>query len=352
MDRADLARLAETAGKLKAIIDDEPVPTRRRLRALNVTQLGEHQFPERVQLLGPLIHAGDLAMVFAERGVGKTQVCLSIGTALAFGGVFLRWRAAEPVGVLYLDAEMAGVVMQQRIASFIPDDVADELADNFRLFTPDFLEEGEALPDLSTIEGQRMVEQLIAENTRVIFIDNLSAWCRTGKENESESWTPVSDWLLTLRRRRIAVVVVHHAGKNGEQRGNSKKEDLLDIVVRLKRARDYDAKTGAAFTRAITKGRHLHGDDAADLDLMLKIELGVARWEWALAETSNADRISVLADEGLTASMIAEELGINRSTAWRALKKAGKLPAKEKRKTGKEHGASDGAIERDHGERS
>jgi predicted DNA-binding protein (UPF0251 family) len=26
--------------------------------------------------------------------------------------------------------------------------------------------------------------------------------------------------------------------------------------------------------------------------------------------------------------MIAEELGINRSTVWRALKKAGKLPAK------------------------
>ena len=331
MHRVDPAALAATAEKLQAVIDADlrqQTPMAQLLRALNVMQLGEHQFPERVQLLGPLIHAGDLAMVFAGRGVGKTQVCLSIGAALAFGAKFLRWKAAKPVGVLYLDAEMAGAVMQQRVASFIPEDTAEELADNFRLFTPDLLPEGQTLPDLSTVAGQQMVEPLIDDNTRVIVIDNLSAWCRTGKENESESWTPVSNWLLTLRRRGIAVLLVHHAGKNGEQRGNSKKEDLLDIVIQLKRAGDYDPKTGAAFTWAITKGRHLYGDDAAELDLRMKLNDGVASWAFKEAEASSAQRILALADEGLTAPMIAEELGINRSTAWRALKKAGKLPAK------------------------
>ena len=279
-------------------------------------------------MLGPLIHAGDLAMVFAGRGVGKTQVCLSIGAALAFGTVFLRWKAVKPVGVLYLDAEMAGSVMQQRVASFIPDDAGDDLAENFRLFTPDLLPEGQPLPDLSTVAGQQMVEPLINDDTRVVVIDNVSAWCRTGKENESESWIPVSNWLLTLRRRGIAVLLVHHAGKNGEQRGNSKKEDLLDTVIQLKRAGDYDPRTGAAFTWAVTKGRHLIGDDAAELDLVLTVIEGVARWAFKEAEASSAERITALADEGLTASMIAEELGINRSTAWRALKKAGKLPVK------------------------
>ncbi len=331
MDRVSPEALAATAEKLRSIIDTDlhqQLPSAQPLRALNVTQLGEHQFPERVQLLGPLIHAGDLAMVFAGRGVGKTQVCLSIGAALAFGAVFLRWKAPKPVGVLYLDAEMAGAVMQQRVASFIPEDAADDLADNFRLFTPDLLPEGQPLPDLSTLAGQQMIEPLIDDKTRVIVIDNVSAWCRTGKENESESWVPVSNWLLTLRRRGIAVLLVHHAGKNGEQRGNSKKEDLLDIVIQLKRAGDYDPRTGAAFTWAVTKGRHLVGDDAAELDLVLTIDNGVARWAFKEAEASSAERILALADEGLTAPMIAEELGINRSTAWRALKKAGKLPVK------------------------
>jgi len=334
MDRANAASLAATAERLQSIMEDgirQQMPSAQPLRALNVMQLGAHQFPERVQLLGPLIHAGDLAMVFAGRGVGKTQVCLSIGAALAFGAVFLRWKAAQPVGVLYLDAEMAGAVMQQRVASFIPDDASEELAGNFRMFTPDLLPEGQPLPDLSTVAGQQMIEPLIDNNTRVIVIDNLSAWCRTGKENESESWTPVSNWLLTLRRRGIAVLLVHHAGKNGEQRGNSKKEDLLDIVIQLKRAGDYDPKTGAAFTWAVTKGRHLHGDDAAELDLVLTIDDGVARWAFKEAEVSSAERILALADEGMTAPMIAEELGINRTTAWRALKKAGKLPAKPAR---------------------
>lgn len=334
MGRVDVTKLASTAERLQSIIDDDlrqQMPTAQPLRALNVMELGAHQFPERVQLLGPLIHAGDLGMVFAGRGVGKTQVCLSIGAALAFGTVFLRWKAAQPVGVLYLDAEMAGAVMQQRVASFIPDDATDDLADNFRLFTPDLLPEGQPLPDLSTVAGQQMVEPLIGENTRVIVIDNLSAWCRTGKENESESWTPVSNWLLTLRRRGIAVLLVHHAGKNGEQRGNSKKEDLLDIIIQLKRAGDYDPRAGAAFTWAVTKGRHLFGDDAAELDLVLTIDEGVARWTFKEAEASSAERILALADEGLTGPMIAEELGINRSTVWRALKKAGRLPAKAAR---------------------
>ena len=332
MDRVDIAALAATADRLQAVIEDDarqPMPSATPLRALNVMQLGEHQFPERVQLLGPLIHAGDMAMVFAGRGVGKTQVCLSIGAALAFGAVFLRWKAARPVGVLYLDAEMAGAVMQERVASFIPADASEDLADNFRLFTPDLLPEGQPLPDLSTVAGQQMVEPLIDHNTRVIVIDNLSAWCRTGKENESESWTPVSNWLLTLRRRGIAVLLVHHAGKNGEQRGNSKKEDLLDIVIQLKRAGDYDPRTGAAFTWAVTKGRHLYGEDAAELDLTLTIENGLARWAFKEAEASSAERILALADESMSGPMIAEELGINRSTVWRALKKAGRLPGKD-----------------------
>ena len=320
------------------------------LRALNVMQLAAHRFPERVELLGPLIHAGDLGMWFAARGVGKTQVMLSIGAALAFGGTFLQWRVASPVGVLYLDGEMSGAVMQERVALFIPADAGEDLADNFRLFTPDLLPEGQPLPDLSTADGQAMVEKLIAGNTRVIIIDNISAWCRTGKENESESWTPMADWLLTLRRRGIAVLLVHHAGKNGEQRGNSKKEDPLDIVVRLRRAGDYDPKTGAAITWTITKGRHLYGDDAADLDLTLKIDSGVAQWDWQLAETSTAERVGELAAEGMSASMIAEEMGINRSTAWRALKKAGKLPPKDKgssKRAGQRRAAPDGNKDTD-----
>jgi len=258
---------------------------------------------------------------------------LSLGTALAFGGTFLRWKAAAPVGVLYLDGEMAGQVMQERVAGFLPADVSDDLAENFRLFTPDLLQLGQPLPDLSTLSGQQMIESLITETTKVIVIDNISAWCRTGKENESESWTSTQAWLLTLRRRGIAVLLVHHAGKNDAQRGNSKKEDALDLTIKLTRAKEHDPTTGAAFTWTVDKGRHLHGDDAAALELTLKIENGVASWDWKEAESCNHERMVALMDEGLTDAMIAEELGVNRTTAWRARKQAGRLPTQEGKKT-------------------
>lgn len=332
MGKLDLDHLAATADKLRVIVDGDPrLEPAMPLRALNVMELGTHQFPERVQLLGPLLHAGDLAMVFAARGVGKTMVSLGIGAALAFGDRFLRWKAAKPVGVLYLDGEMAGLTMQQRVQAFIPVDAGEDLAQNFRLFTPDLLPEGQPLPDLSTPAGQQLVEPLIHPDTKVVVIDNISSWCRSGKENESESWTPVADWLLTLRRRGIAVLLVHHAGKNGQQRGASKREDLLDLVVELRRAGDYDPKLGAAFSWVVSKGRHLHGEDAGELDLTLRLEDGLARWTFKEAEASNQARILALADEGLSAPMIAEELAIARSTAWRCLKKAGRLPAPKKK---------------------
>ena len=40
-----------------------------------------------------------------------------------------------------------------------------------------------------------------------------------GKENEVESRLPVQQWVLSLRRRGISVLLIHHAGRNGEQRG-------------------------------------------------------------------------------------------------------------------------------------
>lgn len=331
MGKLDLDHLASTADKLRAIVNgDSRLEPANPLRALNALDLGMHQFPQRLQLLGPLLHAGDLAMVFAARGVGKTMVSLGISMALAFGDRFLRWTVNAPVGVLYLDGEMAGEVMQQRVRAFVPADVREDLAQNFRLFTPDLLPEGQPLPDLSTSAGQQLVEPLIHADTKVVVIDNISSWCRSGKENESESWTPVADWLLTLRRRGIAVLLVHHAGKSGQQRGASKREDLLDLVVELRRAGDYDPKAGAAFSWVISKGRHLFGEDAGELELTLKLEDGLARWTFREAEASNAKRVLAMADDGLSMSKIAEELGVARSTVWRRLNKAGRLPARKK----------------------
>ena len=44
-----------------------------------------------------------------------------------------------------------------------------------------------------------------------------------------------NEWILYLRAKGKSVIFVHHAGKNGKQRGSSRREDVLDTVIFLKK---------------------------------------------------------------------------------------------------------------------
>ncbi len=293
------------------------------LRAVDVHVLARMEFKPREVFLDPWLHSQDLCMVFAARGIGKTHFGLSVAYAVATGGTFARWKAPKPRKVLYLDGELPGVVMQQRLLMHCPD---AEPAEGFlRIFTPDLLPDDRALPDLSTYEGQEAIEALIEPDTEVIFIDNLSCWARSGRENEAESWLTMADWILLLRRRGIAVVLIHHAGKGGQQRGTSKREDLLDVVIGLSRPKDYEPSQGAVFVAEFTKARNLAGPDAESIEFKLGGTEDRAEWTWRTVEASTYDRVLTLAKEGLKQNEIASELAINKSTVSRHLAKARKL---------------------------
>ncbi len=293
------------------------------LRAMDVQQLATVRFKPRTELLSPWLHAQDLVMIFAARGIGKTHFSLALAYAVASGGEFTKWAAPKPAKVLYLDGELPGVTMQERLLMHCPD--AEPAPGYFRVFTPDLLPDGRPLPDLSTFAGQEEIEPLIEPDTAMIVIDNLSAWCRAGRENEAESWLPVADWILSLRRRGLAVILVHHAGKGGQQRGTSKREDLLDVVIGLSRPNDYEPSQGAVFVAEFTKARALTGDDAESIELQLGGSSERAEWTWRTVEASTYDRVVALAKEGLKPGEIAAELEINKSTVSRHLRRAREL---------------------------
>jgi AAA domain/Bacterial regulatory protein, arsR family len=293
------------------------------LQAVDVHALARMQFKMREVILDPWLHSQDLCMIFAARGIGKTHFGLAVAYAVASGGKFAKWSAHKPRKVLYLDGELPGNVMQRRLLMHCPD---VEPAPGFlRIFTPDLLPDGRALPDVATYEGQEAMEALIEEDTEVIFLDNLSCWARTGRENEAESWLPVADWILSLRRRGIAVVLIHHAGKGGQQRGTSKREDLLDVVIGLSRPSDYEPSQGAVFIAEFTKARNLAGDDAESIELRLGGTEERASWAWQTVEGSTYERVVALAKEGLKPGEIAAELEINKSTVSRHMRKAREL---------------------------
>jgi putative DNA primase/helicase len=300
------------------------------VRAVTVQELARMHFKPRAPILEPWLHSQDLAMIFAARGIGKTHFALAAAFAIATGGSFAKWTAPRAAKVLYLDGELPGSLMQKRLLMHVPD---IEPAPGFlRIFTPDLLPDGVPMPDLSTREGQTVIEAMISD-AEVVFIDNLSAWARSGKENEGESFQPIAEWMLRLRRKGIAVVLIHHSGKNGQQRGTSRREDLLDVVIGLSHPKDYDPRQGAVFVAEFTKARNLMGDDAQSLELALAGDEDHAVWTWKTAETSTRDRVVALSKDGLTPTEIAHELEVNRSTVSRALRKAreiGELPKETK----------------------
>lgn len=292
------------------------------LRVVEASELAAMQFKPRDPILTPWLNSQDLAMVYAPRGIGKTHFCLSAMFAVATGGSFANWSAPEARKVLYLDGELPGAVMQRRLQMHCPD--VEPQPGYFRVFTPDLLPDGRALPDLSTPDGQEEIDEILGD-AEVVCVDNLSAWARTGRENDAESWVPIADWMLRLRRRGLAVVLVHHAGKSGQQRGTSKREDLLDAVISLSRPQDYDPKQGAVFVAEFTKARNLTGGDAESLEFKLGGDDNRAIWICKTAESSNYERIVALTQEGLKPAEICEELQINKSTVSRHLQKAREL---------------------------
>lgn len=292
------------------------------LQALDVNALALMQFKMREVILDPWLHTQDLCMVFAARGIGKTHFAITVAFAVSTGGAFAKWSAPKPRKVLYLDGELPGGVMQKRLLMHCPD--VEPEPGYLRIFTPDLLAEGQLMPDLATYEGQLSIDAMILD-AEVVIVDNLSAWARAGRENEAESWLPIADWILSLRRRGIAVILVHHAGKGGQQRGTSKREDLLDVVIGLSRPPDYEPSQGAVFISEFTKARNLTGTDAESLELTLGGTEDRATWTCSTVESSTYDRVVALAKEGLKPGEICAELEVNKSNVSRHLRKAREL---------------------------
>jgi hypothetical protein len=218
---------------------------------------------------------------------------------------------------------MPGSVLQERLAAITAANDHQPLPDHFRIITPD-LQEGGGMPDLSTLKGQSAVNDMLTPETALIVVDNISCLCRSGRENEGESWFPVQGWALQQRAAGRAVLFIHHSGKNGEQRGASKREDILDTVIKLKRPVDYDPSQGAVFELIFEKARHLKGEDTASFEARLTTNplSGLQEWIYKDVALTSFDRVVTLANEGLSQHEVANELQINKSNVSRHWKKA------------------------------
>ena len=289
------------------------------LVALDMSEFLSMQIPDRGYLLSPILPVQGIGILYAPRGVGKTFAALSVAVAVASGGAVFNWRAPMPKKTLYVDGEMPATSMQSRLSSLVGGmSIPPQALKNLSLITPDL--QPCAMPDLSTPNGQAMIEPLL-KGVDMVVLDNIATLCRTGKENESQSWQAMQAWLLDLRRRGITVLLIHHAGKSGDQRGTSAKEDIMDTVISLRRPREYAMAEGARFEVHLTKARGILGDDAKPFEANLITEGNALHWQVREIEDVEMEELKRLLDEGYSIRDCAEEMGKSKSAVHRMKRK-------------------------------
>ena len=284
--------------------------------AISASSLLSTEVPEQSAVLAPHFHEGTLCLLYGPRGLGKTFLAMSIAWAAASGTSILSWTASRTHRVVYVDGEMAAADMKRRVAAF------GAPPDNLRLILS-ALSGKRRLPDLAEFAGQETLWKACGKRwPDVLVLDNLSSLAGFHMGNP-DPWMKMQPFFLMLRRVGTTVIIVHHANKDGSQRGSSQKEDVLDLVLALRRPIDYSQSQGARFELHIEKSRGVCGAAVEPIEARLRFGPdGQIQWDWEPLEQHDLHRVTGLLRQGLNPNQIARELGISKSKAYRLREQA------------------------------
>jgi putative DNA primase/helicase len=290
-----------------------------RITFMNARDFAKYETQPLSPVLGPITQSS-VTMVYAARGVGKTFFCLSAALAMTQCTEFNGWRPSRPFKVGYIDGEMQGRLIQERLQKL---NQGALLPENLLLCTPELGH----IPDIGEDVWRKAVIDTVKEQKiEVVFLDNLSTLVRTGRENDREYWLPIQNMIIQLRSMGIAVILVHHANKAGDQRGTSSKEDIADVVMRLSKP-EHTSMVGAHFRLDITKGRNLSGTDFSPCEIRLFTDDdGFFQWEKQDTKdiekplTNQQTQARNLLAQGRSQREVSQELGVNESTVskWKS----------------------------------
>jgi len=214
---------------------------------------------------------------------------LTIAEAVASGEDWIGFEVPKRRRVLYIDGEMPLADLKQRLKA-----IGVGRSDRIDILASEIL-----FQDLRPLnihldtDRQQITEMLFSleqEGRRpaLIIFDNLSALRAGVDENDNAALDGLLRWFLLLRHRGYSILLIHHSGKGGDQRGASRLEDFLDTTIKLDRPLDQQESTGASFNLSFTKTRG-PGFKPAELRLTLaEDEDGILRWRYAEAQRREA----------------------------------------------------------------
>lgn len=288
----------------------------RHLELLELSALLELKIDKPRELIGELVREASLGMIHAGAGTGKTFLSLGIVTALTHGAPFLGYAVTEAAAALYCDGEMAAYDLRERLRLLsIP---LERKAAPLYVVTPDLTARG--IPKVDSDEGRDALLAQLEERPEIklVVLDNLACLTRPDGDDThgARSFSFVQDLMLECRRRGVACWIVHHSGKSGEQRGTSKRNDVLDVVLKLTPVVSAAGHTELAVT--FEKARHMRAEAKVDFTAVLEPAMGDGLvWTRAGSQLPINERIRHMLLDGMPASEIATELKTARSFVYR-----------------------------------
>jgi hypothetical protein len=268
-------------------------------------------------ILDPILSPGTTALIYGDAGVGKSFLALGLALAAAGGGSFLGWTAPRPRRVLYLDGEMSLGALAGRLRLFGPPPPTLEV----------WLASEEVGPrlDLSTWEGlHRLGGRWNAVD--LVIVDSLSSLAGVLPEGDPERWVELRHFIGLLQHNGRAIVMVHHANRQGAVRGDIRRFDAMDLVMALRRPADWRPADGARFELRLEKARLQAGDALAPIEAQLRTGPdGLAHWQWHRGDSAVLCRATALLQQGMSAEAVAKAIGVSARTAYRLQRRAREL---------------------------
>jgi putative DNA primase/helicase len=274
-------------------------------------------YAEAVQLLGPAMCKGNLVLLYATRGLGKTWIVLKMAHSLATKTPFLLWQPSVKSRVLIFDGEMGDESISKRF--WMVEGSSPSSFSFGSCFVVNYSHTGGTMWNLSDPDQQEYYKAE-ADDCDVVIIDNLLTCSAplSPRDDDLSQWRRIQPLLIQWREAGKLVILVHHSGKSGQQFGTSLRENIMDTVIGLKPTR-FEGETGA-FELKFEKTRNCMQKDTPDLHVkLIGGDDGCIAFDWSSLEDQERIRILEMADRGMKPHLISDTLNISRAKVSRVL---------------------------------